>query len=484
MDTMVQEDIVKEVSSSITEQQLYDDMYGELYARLSAMPGDQIMQMLRELIPPAALFSRVDGTMFRIRALGLTMFDTKMMLEQAGIGKSDPRSKMFKYMKGSLIDEELVNEMRNIAAKQNTVAKQVGGIPIQGDDHRSKQWWVPVNATSTFVEAIENLTAEFQGYVQGKIIDQYETLRAESNRLFMEGVEETWTELVAAGKTGEMTKEQFVSSNERFFESQFPTQDDVASKIQMQYFPVQAALPDVVEQTVTDVRDSLRKRALSLEQEAQATAAMVQQQLRIGEIAVQMKEMSLRSARDKETEERQLRAELLKKQIAPEVQRTQGLVLQMQTTFMKLSQQVLDHVKSGKKISAAQRRAWRQTIAQLQSLNTADTEQFEKALEMISSVSESTETTDVDVRTAELAVKSALSEIEKNASVSMNADALWVLMRSGKSTEAMGKIFGLRAKLQESMGTLDTLEEIAAKIGGQNMIIENGLDKSANDEED
>lgn len=96
-----------------------------------------------------------------------------------------------------------------------------------------------------------------------------------------------------------------------------------------------------------------------------------------------MKEISLQTARNKETEERALRAELLKKQIAPEIQRTQGLVLQMQTSFMRLSQQVLDHVRSGKKISAAQRRAWRQTIAQLQSLNTADTEQFEKALEVI-----------------------------------------------------------------------------------------------------
>ena len=482
MDLMVDEQVRKEIIGAVLEQKLYDDMYGELYARLSSMPGEDIMQMLKELIPPAALFSRVDGTMFRIRALGLTMFDTKMMLEQAGIAKSDPRSKMFKYMKGSLIDEELVNEMRNIAAKQNTVAKQVGGIPIQGDDHRSKQWWVPVNATSTFVEAIETLTSEFQTYVQEKIINQYESLKAESHRLFMEGVEETWTELSAAGKTNGMTKEQFVSSNKSFFASQFPTENDVMGKIQMQYFPVQAALPDVVEQTVTDVRDSLRKRALSLQQEAEATAQLAQQQLRIGEIAVQMKEISLQTARNKEADERALRAELLKKQIAPEIQRTQVLVLQMQSSFMRLSQQVLDHVRSGKKISAAQRRAWRQTIAQLQSLNTADTEQFEKALEIISSVSESTETTDIDVKSAEIAVQSALAEIEKNASVSMKADALWVLMRSGKSSEAMGKIWGLRAKLQESMGTLETLEEIAAKIGGQNMLIENGLDKNDNDD--
>jgi hypothetical protein len=32
------------------------------------------------------------------------------------------------------------------------------------------------------------------------------------------------------------------------------------------------------------------------------------------------------------------------------------------------------------------------------------------------------------------------------------------------------------------MGTLETLEEIAAKIGGQNMLIENGLDKNDNDD--
>jgi hypothetical protein len=197
-----------------------------------------------------------------------------------------------------------------------------------------------------------------------------------------------------------------------------------------------------------------------------------------------MKEMTLQAARNKEAEERALRAELLKKQIAPEIQRTQGLVLQMQTSFMKLSQQVLEHVKSGKKISAAQRRAWRATISQLQSLTTADTEQFEKALEMISSVSESTETTDVDIKTAEIAVTGALQEIEKNASVSMKADALWVLMRAGKSNEAMSKIYGLRAKLQESMGTLETLEEIAAKIGGQNMLIENGLAREDNNNND
>lgn len=209
---MVDEQVRKEVSGAVLEQKLYDDMYGELYARLSSMPGEDIMQMLKELIPPAALFSRVDGTMFRIRALGLTMFDTKMMLEQAGIAKSDPRSKMFKYMKGSLIDEELVNEMRNIAAKQNTVAKQVGGIPIQGDDHRSKQWWVPVNATSTFVEAIETLTSEFQTYVQEKIINQFESLRARSTGFSWKASRKPGLNCRRHKKTNGLTKEQFCSA--------------------------------------------------------------------------------------------------------------------------------------------------------------------------------------------------------------------------------------------------------------------------------
>ena len=70
----------------------------------------------------------------------------------------------------------------------------------------------------------------------------------------MEGVEETWTELSAAGKTNGMTKEQFVSSNEVVFRIAVPHRNDVMGKIQMQYFPgASRALPDVVEQTVTDV---------------------------------------------------------------------------------------------------------------------------------------------------------------------------------------------------------------------------------------
>ena len=126
----------------------------------------------------------------------------------------------------------------------------------------------------------------------------------------------------------------------------------------------------------------------------------------------------------------------------------------------------------------------RQTIAQLQSLNTADTEQFEKALEIISlpSVSDPLKATDIDVKSAKLPFKALWRKSRKNASVSMKADALWVLMRSGKSSESYGQDLGPRAKLQESMGTLETLEEIAAKIGGQNMLIENGLDKNDNDD--
>lgn len=464
----------------------FADQYDELYDRLNRLPEGERKKMLRDLVPPAALFSKLDGTMFRIRALGLTMFDTKWMLENAGIQNGDPRAKVFKYLRGSLIDEEIPNELRNIAARQTTVAKQAGAFALPGDDKRSKQWWVPINATSTFTAAIQALIGEFDAFAREKLLDPYDEIRDSAKARFSEAVEAAWESMQATGKTGDMTREQFVASNEQFFNAQFPSRTDLEMKLRMEFFPTQPELPPIVEQTVMEIRNTMRQKALADKAAAEAQAQAAQAQLRIADIQRQMAEQAVLAAQKKEEDERRLRAKILHDAMAPEIAQAHNIALQIQSTFIKLAQQVLEDVRHGRPISSAKRRSWRQTLSQLQPLVTGDTSALQRALETLEQVSEADSTSETIIASAEKDVQAALQEIERVAAISVHSDALWLLIRSGKANEAMSRILQLRQKLNEQLWGLDAMEEMAARIGGEQMAIDAGLvgEKSGQQAED
>ena len=106
------------------------DIYRNVYERLDALPTEERIALLMEILPPQELFTRTDGFPCLIRAFGLRIFETASMLSEAGIPDDDPRTEVFRILRGGLVDEKIPNKLRSIAARERTVCKRVGAIQV------------------------------------------------------------------------------------------------------------------------------------------------------------------------------------------------------------------------------------------------------------------------------------------------------------------------------------------------------------------
>jgi len=76
------------------------DIYRNVYERLDALPTEERIVLLMEILPPQELFTRTDGFPCLIRAFGLRIFETASMLSEAGIPDDDPRTEVFRILRG------------------------------------------------------------------------------------------------------------------------------------------------------------------------------------------------------------------------------------------------------------------------------------------------------------------------------------------------------------------------------------------------
>lgn len=154
------------------------NVFDRVYEQLDALPKEERIQLLRQILPPQELFSRTDGTKFIIRKHGLRIFETSTLLTQAGIPEDDPRSEVFRELRGGLVDRKIPDALRAIAARSETVCRRNGAIQLW--DGGRKAWWIPLAATSQFEEAINDLIQEFERMRDNLLLDDYESVRAEA----------------------------------------------------------------------------------------------------------------------------------------------------------------------------------------------------------------------------------------------------------------------------------------------------------------
>lgn len=157
------------------------NVFDRVYEQLDALPKEERIQLLRQILPPQELFSRTDGTKFIIRKHGLRIFETSTLLTKAGIPEDDPRSEVFRELRGGLVDRKIPDALRAIAARSETVCRRNGAIQLW--DGGRKAWWIPLAATSQFEEAINDLIQEFERMRDNLLLDDYESVRAEAEKI-------------------------------------------------------------------------------------------------------------------------------------------------------------------------------------------------------------------------------------------------------------------------------------------------------------
>jgi len=69
-------------------------------------------------------------------------------------------------------------------------------------------------------------------------------------------------------------------------------------------------------------------------------------------------------------------------------------------------------------------------------------------------------------------VQSALKELERRASVEINADQIWQLMQHGKGEDALRRVASLRGRLQNELTEVEALWDMVVDIGARNEAVQ------------
>jgi len=434
------------------------DMYRDVYERLDALPKEKRISLLMEILPPQELFARTDGFRCLIRAFGLRIFETSAMLSEAGIPESDPRAEVFRTLRGGLIDRKIPNALRAVAARQETVCRRVGAIQVWEGGRRA--WWVPLAATSRFETAIGGLIQTFAHTRDRLLLADYHRLRSEAEERWFRASEAAYDNMRSLGRTQGLLRGQFLQRSMQAFRARFPTETDVREKIRMELVPIDRSLPEAVENILQDVREAERIRH-------EIEAERDREQLRLVEIERKIRDEQLGQLQH----ERRARDRILREAIHPQIEQAQQVVAQVQASLLRVAREITTTISRGGDISAATRRSWSQRLKALTALAPGNVP-LERALEDLSRLSrkgEAPSTRHLEITSR--SVQRALAELERRASLELNADQIWQLMREGRGEESLQRIASLRKRLKGNLSEVEALWEMVVEIGARNEVI-------------
>lgn len=435
------------------------DIYRQVYEQLDALPKEERIELLAEILPPQELFARTDGMRCLIRAFGLRTFDISAMLTEAGIPADDPRATVFRDLRGGLIDRKIPNALRAIAARATTVCKNAGAIQVWHGGR--KAWWVPLAASSKFERAVNDLIKEFDDKRDRLLLEQYPMIKHRARERWAEASRAAYRNLSRLDSLNGVSRDEFMARLMSAFENRFPTEKDIREKIRMELVPVERPLPEKVERILQDVRRAERER-----QEAEAEAA--REQKRLLALERTFREQEMRKLED----ERHARERLLREAIDPQMKQAQEIVAQIQSSLVRVAQEITDSLNSDATISPATRRSWSKRLEALSHLAPGNVP-LERALEDLRRLAKDPDKApDLDAEVASRSVGDALRDLERRASTEVRADLIWQLMREGKGEEALRRVARLREHLTDNLSEVEALWEMVVEVGAQNQVLD------------
>ncbi len=335
------------------------------------------------------------------------------------------------------------------------MCRRAGGIQIWEGGRRG--WWVPLPAASKFEAAVGELIDTFASTREEMLIAGYPTIRREAKGRWQEASEAACQNLRRLGHDIEV--ENFLEGSLATFESRFPSRKEIREKIRMELEPLERPLPARIEKILLDVREA--------EVEAQqARAERAREQKRLMALERDLREAELRDLED----ERQARDRILRQAIDPQIKQAQEIVAQVQSSLLRLAHEITQKVQGGDDISPATRRSWTRRLKDLSLLATGNV-QMEEALSDLRRLSKKDASASPgDLAGTERKINRALGELERRASIEINADRIWQLMQHGQGEDALKRVASLRGQLQEELTEVEALWEMVVDIGARNEI--------------
>jgi hypothetical protein len=442
------------------------NIFAEVYARLDALPPDERIRLLQQLLPPQELFARMDGTRFIIRKHGLRIFDTSTLLTQAGIPEDDPRTQVFRELRGGLLEREIPDTLRAIAARVDTVCSRSGAIQVW--EGGRKAWWVPIAGTSQFESSVRRKIQEFEETRDRLLLDNYDTVRREAEQRWSDSSLAAWGNLNRLGKA--VSREAFVATSTSTFADLFPSRADIREKVHIDLAPVQRPLPEKVEKLLTDIREAER-------QKIEAETAAAQEQMRLHSIEAQIKLEQAASLR----RERLLRDQLLREALDPQIEQAKEILLQAQSSLMRVANEIFSALETAAEVSPATMRSWNKRLRTL-SVLAAGNVPLETALAKLQELKQNARDpgrpSAEALQTASQRIERAFADLEKRAALELHADQIWQLMRAGRGDEALQRIAEIRSKANNNLTEVDALWKLVSGVAARNELLEDGSEDS------
>ncbi len=436
------------------------DIFERVYNELDALPKHERIQLLRDILPPQELFARTDGTRFIIRKHGLRLFETSALLTQAGIPEDDPRTEVFRELRGGLVDRRIPDALRALAAKSDTVCKRNGAIQVW--EGGRKAWWVPLSATSNFEGEVNSLICKFEMKRNELLLDDYQKLRSDAQFRWQESSLAAWENMEQLGKAS-IVKEDYLRRSMATFEEVFPSQEDIVEKIKIRLVPVQKPLPEKIEKILCDIREAEHKK-LQIETEA------VGEQMRLVAVTRQLKQAEISRLED----ERKVRKSILESALSPEIERAKEIIVQAQASLMRISGEIFRAVESGAEISPATMRSWNKRLNTL-SIFAVGNVSLEQALDELKKLKEEPKKnctpTPSQLENVSIHLETAFRDLEKRAALEIHADKIWQLMRVGRGSDALHRIASLRDEASNRLNEVEALWKLVASVAAENELL-------------
>jgi len=435
------------------------NIFNEVYARLDALPKEERIQLLQQLLPPQELFARMDGTRFIIRKHGLRVFDTSALLTQAGIPEGDPRNQVFRELRGGLLDRQIPDKLRAIAGRIDTVCARSGAIQVW--EGGRKAWWVPIAGTSKFENSVRRAIQEFEETRDRLLLENYIKVRSEAEERWSESCLAAWENLHKLGES--VNRDTFIAASMSTFDNVFPTRHDIQEKIHIDLVPIQRPLPEKIEQLLTDLREAER-------QKLDAETAAAREQMRIHSLEAQLKQEEV----ERIQHERHVRDRLLREALDPQIEQAREILIQAQASLMRVANEIFSVLETGGDVSPATMRSWNKRIKALSVLASGDVP-LENALNQLKQLKLSTKDpgrpTPEVVEQASERIEQAFINLEQRAAQEVHADQIWQLMRAGRGEEALERIAEIRGMANNNLNEVDALWKLVSGIAARNELL-------------
>jgi hypothetical protein len=438
------------------------NIFEEVYTSLDALPQDERIRLLQQLLPPQELFARMDGTRFIIRKHGLRIFDTSTLLSQAGIPEDDPRTQVFRELRGGLIERGIPDGLRAIAGRVDTVCSRSGAMQVW--EGGRKAWWVPIAGTSQFESSVRRVIQEFEETRDRLLLDDYDTVRSEAEQRWSDSCLAAWENLNRLGKT--VSRGAFVATSMATFADLFPSRADIRKKMYIDLVPVQRPLPEKIEKLLIDIREAER-------QKIEAETAAAQEQMRLRSMEVQLKEEQAASLR----RERMLRNQLLREALDPQIEQAKEILLQAQSSLMRVANEIFSALETGAEVSPATMRSWNNRLHTLSVLGAGNVP-LETALARLQELKQNARETGRPsaeaLQKASQRIEQAFADLERRAAQELHADQIWQLMRAGRGDEALQRIAEIRSKANNNLSEVDALWKLVSGVAARNELLADG----------